>query len=101
MGYTVKRRSSKESGYMLVMFAITIGLLLSFSALVIDVGQGYLWKQRVDRAARAAALAGLGFRGLTGWEYCNSTTKTEWLDWFQTNTEALIRLDCTKENTKL
>ena len=74
MGYTVKRRSSKESGYMLVMFAITIGLLLSFSALVIDVGQGYLWKQRVDRAARAAALAGLGFRGLTGWEYCNSTT---------------------------
>ena len=74
MGYTVKRRSSKESGYMLVMFAITIGLLLSFSALVIDVGQGYLWKQRVDRAARAAALAGLGFRGLTGWEHCKSTT---------------------------
>lgn len=70
----MKRRSSKESGYMLVMFAITIGLLLSFSALVIDVGQGYLWKQRVDRAARAAALAGLGFRGLTGWEYCNSPT---------------------------
>ncbi len=70
----MKRRSSKESGYMLVMFAITIGLLLSFSALVIDVGQGYLWKQRVDRAARAAALAGLGFRGLTGWEHCKSET---------------------------
>ena len=69
----MKRRSSKESGYMLVMFAITIGLLLSFSALVIDVGQGYLWKQRVDRAARAAALAGLGFRGLTGWEHCNNS----------------------------
>jgi Flp pilus assembly protein TadG len=59
---------------MLVMFAITMGLLLSFSALVIDVGQGYLWKQRLDRAARAAALAGLGFRGLTGWEHCKSTT---------------------------
>ena len=73
----MKRRSSKESGYMLVMFAITIGLLLSFSALVIDVGQGYLWKQRVDRAARAAALAGLGFRGLTGWEYCNTTGSNE------------------------
>jgi hypothetical protein len=55
------------------MFAITIGLLLSFSAMVIDVGQGYLWKQRLDRAARAAALAGLGFRGLTGWEHCNSS----------------------------
>lgn len=52
---------------MLVMFAISIGVLLSFSALAIDIGQQTIWKHRVDKAARAGALAGLGYRALVGW----------------------------------
>ena len=63
----MKPPSSNNRGYMLVMFAISIGVLLSFSALAIDIGQQTIWKHRVDKAARAGALAGLGYRALVGW----------------------------------
>lgn len=72
----MKQRSCKERGYLLVFFAITIGLLLSFCALVIDAGQGYLWKMRVEKAAKAATLAGLGYRGFQGWEECSTRAGT-------------------------
>lgn len=75
----MKQRSSSEHGYLLVFFAITIGLLLSFCALVIDAGQGYLWKMRADKAARAAVLSGLGYRGFKGWTYCSGDGREDLL----------------------
>lgn len=61
---------------MLVMFAISVGLLLSFSALAIDIGQKTIWQHRVDKAARAGALAGLGYRALVGWTASQTNLST-------------------------
>ena len=52
---------------MTVMFLILLGLFLTFAALALDLGNFYLWNLRLDKAARAGALAGLGARGLQGW----------------------------------
>lgn len=56
---------------MTVMFLILLGLFLTFAALAIDLGNYYLWNLRLDKAARAGALAGLGARGLQGWNAVN------------------------------
>ena len=53
---------------MVVMFLILLGLFLTFAAFAIDLGNIYLWKLRLDKAARAGVLAGLGRRGLDGWK---------------------------------
>jgi Flp pilus assembly protein TadG len=47
-----------ESGAALVIVAISMTVLLGFTALVIDVGQMYLEKSKVQNAVDAAALAG-------------------------------------------
>lgn len=52
---------------MTVMFLILVGLFLTFAAFALDLGNLYLWQLRLDKAARAGALAGIGYRGLHGW----------------------------------
>jgi hypothetical protein len=49
--------SDTERGAVLVTFAVTLVLLLSFLALAIDVGQGYVERRRVQAVADAASLA--------------------------------------------
>lgn len=53
-----KRLRSEESGQSLIMVVLLLGVLLSFSALVVDVGLLYAEKARLQNAADAAALAG-------------------------------------------
>jgi hypothetical protein len=52
---------------MTIMFIVVLGLFLTFAAFALDLGNMYLWRLRIDKAARAGALAGLGYRGLQGW----------------------------------
>jgi hypothetical protein len=52
---------------MTVMFLILVGLFLTFAAFALDLGNFYLWQLRLDKAARAGALAGIGYRGLHGY----------------------------------
>ena len=59
---------------MTVMFLILVGLFLTFAAFALDLGNLYLWQLRLDKAARAGALAGLGYRGLHGYTAANSDT---------------------------
>jgi Flp pilus assembly protein TadG len=66
MGSIEKRRSSKEGGSVAVFCLIILGLFLTLTAFAVDVGSMYLWRVRVDKAARAAALAGLGYRTTVG-----------------------------------
>lgn len=63
------KSSDRERGYILVILAILIGVLLSFAGLAIDTGRLYQAKTRVERAARAAAVAAVGFRSQKGWFY--------------------------------
>jgi hypothetical protein len=44
-----------------------VGLFLTFAAFALDLGNMYLWQLRLDKAARAGVLAGLGARGLSGY----------------------------------
>jgi hypothetical protein len=64
----VQPRRSNHQGYVMVFMAITLGLFLSFAAAAIDMGNIYLWKLRLDKAARAGVLSGLGYRSLKGWQ---------------------------------
>jgi hypothetical protein len=54
---------------MTVMFLILLGLFLTLAAFALDLGNLYLWRLRLDKAARAGSMAGLGFRGVQGWDY--------------------------------
>ena len=54
------------------MFLILLGLFLTFAAFALDLGNFYLWRLRLDKAARAGSLAGLGFRGIQGWNYVST-----------------------------
>jgi Flp pilus assembly protein TadG len=67
MQHSVKSPSSKQGGFMTVMFLILVGLFLTFAAFALDLGNFYLWQLRLDKAARAGALAGIGYRGLHGY----------------------------------
>jgi hypothetical protein len=58
------------------MFLILLGLFLTFTAFALDLGNCYLWVLRLDKAARAGSLAGLGFRGIQGWTYVSSPAGT-------------------------
>lgn len=81
--------SAEERGYVLVILAILIGLLLSFAGLAVDTGRLYQAKTRLERAGRAAAVAGVGYRAQRGWFYVyggptstgpqwNTPTAIEW-----------------------
>ncbi len=59
---------------MTMMFFILLGLFLTFTAFALDLGNLYLWRLRLDKAARAGSLAGLGFRGIQGWDYVQPGT---------------------------
>ncbi len=59
---------------MTMMFFILLGLFLTFTAFALDLGNLYLWRLRLDKAARAGSLAGLGFRGIQGWDYVKTGT---------------------------
>ncbi len=61
---------------MAVMFLILLGLFLTFAAFALDLGNYYLWRLRLDKAARAGASAGLGFRGIQGWTFASSGNGT-------------------------
>ncbi len=61
-------RRGKQSGYVLVLSVILLGLFLSLAAAAIDMGNLYVWQLRLDKAVRAGALAGLGYRSMHGWQ---------------------------------
>ena len=65
----MKQRYSKSSGYVLVLFALVLGVLLSIAGVAVDIGNLYIIRNRLERAAKAGALAGVGYRSLRGWEY--------------------------------
>ncbi len=67
MAHNERRPRSNQSGFMTIMFIAVLGLFLTFAAFALDLGNLYLWRLRIDKAARAGALAGLGYRGLQGW----------------------------------
>lgn len=58
MGRIIKRLKTEEDGQSLVMIVLLLGVLLGFSALVVDVGLMYAEKSKLQNAADAAALAG-------------------------------------------
>ena len=53
-----RRLHEEEVGQSLIMVVLLLGVLLSFSALVVDVGLLYAEKAKLQNAADAAALAG-------------------------------------------
>ena len=55
------RLRKEESGQSLVMVVLLLSVLLSFSALIVDVGLLYAEKAKLQNAADAAALAGAQF----------------------------------------
>ena len=54
---------------MTFMLLVVLGLFLTFAAFALDIGNIYLWRMRLDKAARAGSLAAVGFRGVQGWDY--------------------------------
>jgi Flp pilus assembly protein TadG len=50
---------NEESGQVLVVFAVVLAVLLGFAALSLDLGVAYVTKSELQRAADAAALAGV------------------------------------------
>jgi hypothetical protein len=76
MVHNERQPSSKQGGFMAVMFLILLGLFLTFAAFALDLGNYYLWRLRLDKAARAGASAGLGFRGIQGWNFASSANGT-------------------------
>jgi hypothetical protein len=68
MKVSVKQRSSEQSGYIIVCVCIILGLLLSIAAAALDAGNLYLWRVRLEKAARAGVVSGLGYRALMGWQ---------------------------------
>lgn len=74
MVHNERRPSSNQGGFMTVMFLILLGLFLTFAAFALDLGNLYLWGLRLDKAARAGSLAGLGYRGVHGWNDASTTT---------------------------
>lgn len=76
--YLSKQRSFKESGYVLVMSLFVLLLLLSLSMAAIDVGNLFMWRLRLERAAKAGVAAGLGHRALLGYtESASAETDVE------------------------
>lgn len=65
----MKQRYSKSSGYVLVLFALVLGVLVSIAGVAVDIGNLYIIRNRLERAAKAGALAGVGYRSLRGWDY--------------------------------
>ena len=65
----MKQRYSKSSGYVLVLFALVLGVLVSIAGVAVDIGNLYIIRNRLERAAKAGALAGVGYRSLRGWSY--------------------------------
>jgi hypothetical protein len=64
----VKRRYSDESGYILILAIFVVMGLLALTMLAIDLGNLYIWRVRLERAAKAGVSAGLGYRTLKGWQ---------------------------------
>lgn len=65
----------QSKGYIFVLFAIMIPLLLAMSALVVDIGYAYVAKANLQNAADAAALAGAAQLGDSSTDV-NSVMKT-------------------------
>ncbi len=57
--WRLRRRQRNERGYIAVMSALLLTVLVSLSAFAVDVGHWYLMSQRAQKAADAAALAGV------------------------------------------
>lgn len=64
----VKQRSSNQKGFILACVTILLALLFSLTAAALDAGNLYLWRIRLERAARAGVVSGLGYRALRGWQ---------------------------------
>lgn len=54
-----RRRSSGERGFVMIYFALTLVVLIAAAAFTVDVGGWYYRAQQIQRAADAAALAGV------------------------------------------
>src|SRR3989304_8371578 len=54
----ITARGGRESGQMLVMFVLALGVLMGFVAMSIDVGMILYERRSAQNAADAAALAG-------------------------------------------
>ena len=59
IGSSRRRAARGERGYLLVWFGAMLLTLLLFAAFAVDLGNWYLTRERVQRAADAAALAGV------------------------------------------
>ena len=57
-GPCIERRSAEQRGNVIVLAAISMTVLIGFAALAIDLGQLYVARAELQRAADAAALAG-------------------------------------------
>ena len=65
----VKRPSYKrEQGFVLASVCILLALMFTLAAVAIDAGNMYLWRLRLEKAARAGVISGLGYRALRGWQ---------------------------------
>lgn len=64
-----KRRSYKQSGYVMVLFALSLAAFLTLAAMAVDLSILYAWRLRVERAAKAAAFSTIQYRSLRGWDY--------------------------------
>lgn len=65
----MKRQSCKEEqGFILACVAILLALMFTLAAVAIDSGNMYLWRLRLEKAARAGVISGLGYRALKGWQ---------------------------------
>jgi Putative Flp pilus-assembly TadE/G-like len=65
-GSTTGPTELRERGYLLVWFSIIITVLFAIAGFSYDFGQRYLEDTKAQRAAHAAALAGVVFRGIPG-----------------------------------
>jgi Flp pilus assembly protein TadG len=64
-----KRRSYKQRGYVMVLFALSLAAFLTLAAMAVDLSILYAWRLRVERAAKAAAFSTIQYRSLRGWDY--------------------------------
>lgn len=63
----MKRRSSKERGYVMVLFALALGVFLTLGGIAVDLAHLYTWQARIERAAKAAAFSTIQYRAIQGW----------------------------------
>lgn len=67
--HSEKQRFSKQGGYVMVLFALSLAVFLTLAAMAIDLSLLYIGRLRVERAAKAAAFSTIQYRLQRGWGY--------------------------------